>query len=196
MKKKEKGLLSLLLIGVLGTVAGLGVFGAFTSTTANPNNEFAAGTVAISDNDSNAALYSVASQKPGESITRCIRVSYTGSLPANVRMYSTSTIGALGPHVNLTIQPGTMPVGTAYPSCTGFTADSGGPLFNNTLSNFASTHNSYANGLVDYPGATTSWATNSNVVYQVTATLSNSAPDSVQGATTGQHTFTWEAQNQ
>ena len=84
MNKKEKGLLSLLLIGVLGTVAGLGVFGAFSSTTSNPNNEFAAGTVAISDNDSNTAMYNVANQKPGDSVTRCIRVTYTGS-PARER---------------------------------------------------------------------------------------------------------------
>ena len=195
MNKKEKGLLSLLLIGVLGTVAGLGVFGAFTSTTSNANNELAAGTVAISDNDSNTAMYSVSNQKPGDSVTRCIRVTYTGSLPANVRLYTTSTIGALGPHVNLTVTPGTMPVGTAYPQCTGFVAD-GAALFNGTLSGFATTHNSYASGLVDFPGATTSWATSNTVVYQFTVALSASAPDTVQAATTGQHTYTWEAQNQ
>jgi hypothetical protein len=34
------------------------------------------------------------------------------------------------------------------------------------------------------------------VVYRVTATLSASAPDSAQGATTGLHTIRWEAQNQ
>jgi hypothetical protein len=195
MNRKEKGLLSLLLIGVLGTVAGLGVFGAFSSTTSNPNNEFAAGTVAISDNDSNTAMYNVSNQKPGDSVTRCIRVTYTGSLPANVRLYTNSTIGALGPHVNLTVTPGTMPVGTAYPQCTGFTAD-GGALYTGTLSGFATTHNSYANGLVDFPGSTTNWATNNTVVYQFTVAMSASAPDTVQGATTGQHTYTWEAQNQ
>jgi hypothetical protein len=195
MNKKEKGLLSLLLIGVLGTVAGLGVFGAFSSTTSNPNNEFAAGTVAISDNDSNTAMYNVSNQKPGDSLTRCVRVTYTGSLPANVRLYTGSSIGTLGPHVNLTVTPGTMPVGTAYPQCTGFTAD-GAALYNGTLSGFATAHNSYANGLVDFPGSTTSWATNNTVVYQFTVAMSASAPDTVQGATTGQHTYTWEAQNQ
>jgi hypothetical protein len=195
MNRKEKGLLSLLLIGVLGTVAGLGVFGAFSSTASNPNNEFAAGTVAISDNDSNTAMYNVSNQKPGDSLTRCVRVTYTGSLPANVRLYTASSIGALGPHVNLTVTPGTMPVGTAYPQCTGFTAD-GAALYNGTLSGFATAHNSYANGLVDFPGSTTSWATNNTVVYQFTVAMSASAPDTVQGATTGQHTYTWEAQNQ
>ena len=195
MNKREKGLLSLLLIGVLGTVAGLGVFGAFSSTTSNPNNEFAAGTVAISDNDSNTAMYNVSNQKPGDSVTRCIRVTYTGSLASNVRLYTTSTIGALGPHVNLTVTPGTMPVETAYPDCRGFEGDKD-PIYDGTLSGFAAAHDSYANGVVDFPESNTSWATNDTVVYQFTVAMSASAPDTVQGATTGQHTYTWEAQNQ
>ncbi len=88
-----------------------------------------------------------------------------------------------------------MPVGTAYPLCTGFTADRRDAVQQHA-GGLRRTHNTYANGLVDFPGAPTSWSTNNNVVYQVTASLSTSAPDTVQGATTGQHTYTWEAQNQ
>ncbi len=195
MSTKEKGLLSLLLVGVMSAVVGMGVFGAFSATTSNTGNQVTAGTVAISDNDSNTAMYSVGNQKPGDTLTRCIRVTYTGSLASNVRLYTGSSIGALGPHVNLTVTPGTMPTGTTFPNCTGFTAD-GAAIFNNTLSNFAATHSSYATGLVDNPGSSSSWVQNDNVVYQFTVQLSASAPDTAQGATTGTHTYTWEAQNQ
>ena len=44
----------------------MGVFGAFSATTSNTgNNEFTAGTVAISDNDSNTAMYSVSQPEAG-----------------------------------------------------------------------------------------------------------------------------------
>jgi Camelysin metallo-endopeptidase len=195
MRTSTKVLLTALCVGALGSLAAMGVFGAFSSTTTNAGNTITAGTVSIADNDAGAAMYSLTNAKPGESVSKCIKVTYTGSLDADVRIYTTSTIGALGQYVELTITPGTQTTPT-FPSCTGFTADSGGALYTGTLANFASTKNSYANGVVDYPGTGTKWTANESVVYQVTATLQSSAPESAQGATTGAHTFTWEARNQ
>jgi hypothetical protein len=195
MKTTTKVLLTALCVGALGSLAAMGVFGAFSSTTTNAGNTITAGTVAIADNDAGAAMYSLAAAKPGESVSKCIKVTYTGSLDADVRIYTTSTIGSLGQYVDLTITPGTQ-ASPSFPSCTGFTADSGGALYTGTLQNFGSTKNSYANGVADYPGSGTKWATNESVVYQVTATLQSSAPDVAQGLTTGAHTFTWEARNQ
>jgi predicted ribosomally synthesized peptide with SipW-like signal peptide len=196
VKFREKLLLSFLLIGVLGGLAGLGVFAAFSSTTSNDNNSFSAGSVTISDNDANSALYSVTNKKPGDSVSGCIKVTYTGSLAADVHIYTTSTMGSLAQYVDLTITPGTQAV-SSFPSCTGFVADAGGAIYTGTLQNFANTKNSYANGVVDYPGLlATSWSQNDSVVYQFTATLQSSAPDTAQGGTTGSHSFTWEARNQ
>jgi hypothetical protein len=195
MKTTTKVLLTALCVGALGSLAAMGVFGAFSSTTTNAGNTITAGTVAIADNDAGAAMYSITNAKPGESVSRCIKVTYTGSLDADVHLYTSSTIGALGQYVDLTITPGSQTTPT-FPSCTGFTADSGGALYTGTLANFATTKNSYANGVVDYPGSGTKWAANESVVYQVTATLQSSAPEAAQGATTGAHTFTWEARNQ
>ena len=48
MSKKEKLLLSILVVGVAGIVAAFGVFSAFSSQTSNPGNNFTAGTVNIS----------------------------------------------------------------------------------------------------------------------------------------------------
>jgi hypothetical protein len=195
MKTTTKVLLTALCVGALGSLAAMGVFGAFSSTTTNAGNTITAGTVAIADNDAGAAMYSLTNAKPGESVSKCIKVTYTGSLDADVHLYTTSTIGSLGQYVELTITPGTQATST-FPSCTGFTPDSGGALYTGTLQNFGTTKNSYANGVVDYPGSGTKWASGESVVYQVTATLQSSAPDAAQGLTTGAHTFTWEARNQ
>jgi len=195
MRTSTKVLLTALCVGALGSLAAMGVFGAFSSTTTNAGNTITAGTVAIADNDAGAAMYSIASAKPGESVSKCIKVTYTGSLDADVHIYTGSTIGSLGQYVDLTITPGTQATST-FPSCTGFTPDSGGAIYTGTLQSFGSTKNSYANGVVDYPGSGTKWATNESVVYQVTAALQSSAPDAAQGLTTGAHTFTWEARNQ
>jgi hypothetical protein len=196
VKTTTKVLLTALCVGALGSLAAMGVFGAFSATTSNAGNTITAGTVSIADNDAGAAMYSLAAAKPGDSVSKCIKVTYTGSIDADVRIYTTSTIGSLGQYVDLTITPGTQTTST-FPSCTGFTADSGGAIYTGTLQNFGSAKNSYANGVVDNPGTTaTKWVANDSVVYQVTATLQSSAPDAAQGLTTGSHTFTWEARNQ
>jgi len=196
VKTTTKVLLTALCVGALGSLAAMGVFGAFSATTSNAGNTITAGTVAIADNDAGAAMYSIPNAKPGESVSKCIKVTYTGSVDADVRIYTTSTIGSLGQYVDLTITPGTQATPT-FPSCTGFTPDAGGALYTGTLQNFGTAKGSYANGVVDNPGTVaTKWVANDSVVYQVTATLQSSAPDVAQGLTTGAHTFTWEARNQ
>jgi len=125
MSRTSKVLTSLLMVGLLGAVAGIGVFSAFSSTTTNPNNTFSAGSVTLADNDSNAALYSVTNKKPGDSVTSCIKVTYTGTLAADVHIYTLNTINAFGQYIDLTIQPGTQS-SPSFPSCTGFVADAGG----------------------------------------------------------------------
>lgn len=181
----------MLVVGVVGAVAGVGSFSAFTSQADNDSNRVAAGSVTLADNDGGTApLYDITNAKPGDTQTSCIRVSYTGSLAADVKLYTPSTIGALGPQVNLKIESGTQ-ASPSYPSCTGFSAET--TLFDAALSTFAT---SYAAGVADYPGAGTSWTNGGAVVYRVTATLSASAPDGSQGATTGLHTLRWEARNQ
>lgn len=196
MSNRTKILRTLVVLGVLACIAGAGVFSAFSSQTDNPGNVVTAGSVTLSDNDAGAALYALTAAKPGDTQQSCIKVTYTGTLNSNVRIYTPSTIGELGPNVTLKIEGGTQTT-PSFPSCTGFSADSGGALFEGTLAAFASEHNSFATGVVDFPGTVaTKWVTNDAVVYRVTATLSASAPDSAQGKTTGTHIIRWEAQNQ
>ena len=192
MSTSKKLLRTLVVIGVTGAIAGVGAFSAFTSQADNPDNVVTAGTVVLADNDSNTALYSITAGKPGSTSTKCHRVSYTGSLPADVKLYTPSTIGALGPQVNLKIETGTSVTGAR--DCSDFVVDvTGAEIFNAALSTFPTT---YTGGVSDYPGAGTSWVNGNAVMYRVTATLSSAAPDSAQGATTGTHVLRWEAQNQ
>jgi hypothetical protein len=188
----KKALRTLVVVAVAGGLAALGAFSAFTSQADNPGNTVTAGSVDLADNDAGSALYSLTGVKPGDvSTAKCIRVSYSGSLDADVKLYTPSTIGALGPYVNLKVEAGTQ-ASPSFPSCSGFSAET--TLFDAALSTFPTT---YAGGLSDYPGTSaTKWANGDVVVYRVTTTLSASTPDGVQGATTGSHTLRWEARNQ
>jgi predicted ribosomally synthesized peptide with SipW-like signal peptide len=197
MSNRSKVLRTLLLLGIVACIAGAGVFSAFSSQTENSGNVITTGTVTLEDNDAGAAMYSLTAAKPGESKSSCIKVTYKGSLPATVKLFTpTTTIGELGPYVNLKVEAGTQTT-TTFPSCEGFSAfGTGGTLYEGTLTAFATEKNSYANGISTFPTGATKWETNNSVVYKFTVTLSSSAPNTVQGATTGSHAFRWEAQNQ
>jgi predicted ribosomally synthesized peptide with SipW-like signal peptide len=196
MTTRSKILRTLVVLGVLACIAGAGVFSAFSSQTDSPENVVTAGTVKLGDNDAGAAVYKLTNAKPGDSQTSCIKVTYTGTLDAAVRFYTPTAIGPLGSSVNLKVEPGTQTGSPSFPSCANFTPDAGGALFEGTLSSFAAEHSAYANGVADFPGSSSKWATNDSVVYRVMATLAANAPDSAQGQSTGEHILRWEAQNQ
>ncbi|HXF37836.1 MAG TPA: TasA family protein [Actinomycetota bacterium] len=197
MDRTRKVLLTVLVIGILGTLAGFGTFSAFSSTTENRDNAFQAGTVYLEDNDAGTSMYQVSNAAPLDQVQRCIRITYLGSLPADVRLYTASSINPLGDHIDLVVEKGTMPAGTAFPGCTGFSSEA--TLFTGTLSGFAASHGDYATGLPAYPGAGTSWVQNDTLVYRFTLTLRDDNAANGQGAgplSTGPHTYTWEARDQ
>ena len=173
------------------TVAGFVTFSAFSSTTSNSGNTFDAGSVVLADNDSGAAMYTVSNQKPGQSTVKCIKLTYTGSLDADVKLYTTSSVNASAQYLDLVVEKGTSDTST-FPNCGTFTSQS--TLYSGTLSNFASTKNSYANGIAAYPGSATKWVANDTLVYRFTVSVQDS--NSAQGATSGSHAFTWQANSQ
>jgi len=195
MNKRMKVALSALVVGVFGSFAAMGVYGVFSATTQNAGNEISSGTVEFSDNDSGAALYNATGFRPGESISRCIKTTYTGTLPALVRLYSSSTPGPLAQYVDLTITQGTQSSST-FPSCTGFTPDATGAIFTGTLQSFEQSRSGYATGIATAPAGKSSWSNGESLVYRFQATLQASAPDSSQGWSSGVHSFLWEARNQ
>src|SRR3954471_10700396 len=150
MTTARKGLATLVVVGVTGGLAVFGTFAAFSDTTSNSGNQFSTGTVTLTNNSTSAMFNNVTGATPGAPSTdRCIKVAYTGSLAATVKLYTTdSSGGALAQYTDVTITPGTYSGATpAFPDCTGFTADAGGAIYTGTLDNFRTTKNSYANGI-------------------------------------------------
>ena len=163
-------------------------YSAFSATTASPTNNWSAGTVALSDDDSNTAMFTASNLKPGATGTKCIAVTSTGSLASTVKLYGTSyaTTNALAANINLKVEEGT---GATSSSCAGFTG--GTTLYDGAMSTFGTTKTSFANGV-------SSWAptgsANETKSYKITYLLSSSTPDSAQGGTAALG-FTWESQN-
>jgi predicted ribosomally synthesized peptide with SipW-like signal peptide len=99
----KKILLSLIVIGLLASLATASTFASFTAQTDNPNNTFSTGTLVLSntrtggstcystgggstDSNSNAGcdtLISASVKKPGDAATQTLKIQNSGSLDAS-----------------------------------------------------------------------------------------------------------------
>ena len=194
MSRTERVLVSMVVVGVLCGVTTFGVFGAFSATTQNAGNEISTGTVALGDNDAGSSMFNVTGAKPGDTWTKCIKVTYTGSLPADVRSWLSSTPGPLTPYLSLKLERGTQTTG-AFPDCGNFAPASTDPVvYDNPFVN-AGMPRSPETSLSVAPVDKASWVQGDVLALRMTLTLSSSMPDTVQGATTGNATVIWEAKN-
>jgi hypothetical protein len=190
----RKVLASIVVIGALGALLGSGAFSAFTATTSNSGNSITSGTVKVDQHAGATTLYNVTNQKPGDATTGCVRVTYSGSLAATVHLYTTSSV-TNGSSYNLKVERGS---GLSSPdntmNCTGFAASS--TLYNNTLGTFASTFTDYATGAAG-KAADAAWATSDAVDYKFTITQNDDTTPNAHTSTasSGSHTFVWEARN-
>lgn len=178
-------------LALSGAVVAQSSYAAFSATTVNPTNNWAAGTVALSDDDANVAAFSAENLKPGSTGTKVIAVTSNGSLASAVKLYGTgaSTTNALSSYVNLTITQGT---GGTFSSGSGFTPlTTGANVYTGTLAGFASSATGYSTGLGTW--ATTGTAPETRT-FQIKYTVDAAAPNSTQGGTAAIG-FTWEAQN-
>lgn len=186
---------TLLVLALFGAAVTISTWSAFSSTTENASSSFAAGTVTLTDNDSGTAMLSLTGAKPGNTDTSCIKVSYTGSLPATVRLYGTTTGTGLDQYLDLTVTRGTTT--SAFDSCSGFTADAtdylgsgAGVVYSGTLQAFP---DGYTAGIVDPTTATPeSWTNPEDHAYKFVVTVQDN--NSAQGLNATQ-AFTWEARN-
>lgn len=159
---------------------------AFNATTTNGSNTFAAGTVTLADDDGGSVMFSLSGMKPGDTSAKCVNVTYTGSLTADIKLYGTVGGTGLAPYLNTTIDVGTGADGGAGLSCTGFVSDS--TLYSGTLAAFGSANTNYATGLGGYPGATNPTTKS----YRITVALQDDNAAQGKNATA---TLTWEAQS-
>ena len=173
-----------------GAIISTASYSAFSATTSNPTSNWSTGTVQLTDDDSDVALFSASGLMPGDTGTRCITVTSTGSLPSSVRLYGTAatTTNSLSSFLDLTIQQGS---GASSASCDGFTpASQGAQVFSGTLADFASQRTGYATGAPTWSPDGTAAESHS---FKFTYALSQSTPNTGQDSRAA-IAFTWEAQ--
>jgi len=183
---------------------------AFTASTDNPGNSWQTGSVVLADGDSEAALFSTTADgalKPGSTRSRCIRIDYTGSLPADIRMYlGTPSGGAstLDQYLVMSVERGTDVTTTtnvAADCSTGFTPatpltfpynthEADDPLADTsrTLAHLKATHRDPGSGLL----VSQSTGTGTSLTLRITYVLEED--NDAQGKQSSA-TFTWEARN-
>jgi predicted ribosomally synthesized peptide with SipW-like signal peptide len=190
--KARRLLLTALIVGGLSALVGLGTYSAFTATTTNSGNSISSGTVNISQHTGATTLYNVTNQKPGDSVTKCVRVTYSGSITASaVKLYASAGI-TNGTQFNLEIDRGSgMTTLDGTDSCAGFTQTS--VAYNGNLGSLGS---SYATG-VDGKASAATWATNDAIDYRFIITQNDdpTANAHTSALSSGAHTFTWEARS-
>lgn len=159
---------------------------AFSAQTGNPSNSWTTGSVSLTDDDGGgaaSAMFKVTGMMPGDTVTKCIAVTYTGSVdPAPVKLFSAVTDNGLADHLDVTIKEGD---GGGYSSCTGFVASA--TLANAVTLTAFGANNSYATGV----GTWDPTATGQTKTYQFVVTLGSDTPEGAQGSD-AQATFTWE----
>jgi hypothetical protein len=171
LKRKLTG--SVLLCALMAAIVGMAItFSAFTATTDNSGNDFAAGTVVLSDNDSGTKLISMAEMAPGTTQTKCLTVRYTGSLDAYVSMYgatTSTTTDSLAPYLDVKVTRGKFAAGftpTGFDCGTDADFVAGAVVYDGTLEGLPG---NYADGL-ETPAKPT-WVKDDSNVYKVTVTL-------------------------
>ncbi len=175
---------ALIMVGLL-TIQGSQA--AFTASTDNGVNNFASGDVVISDDDGGVqVMFDLSDMAPGTTATRCINVTYSGSLTADVTLYGTIAGTGLAPYLDTQIAIGSGAAGGSTFDCTGFSG--GTQVFDDTLAVFGATHTDYASGVGGFTGATDTTTRS----YQITVTLLDDDNAQAKSATA---TFVWEAQN-
>lgn len=163
---------------------------AFSGTTSNSGNSFTVGSVDLVDDDTGSALFSASNMIPGQTVTRCIVVTYQGTIgnPGPVRIYSggLTDSGSLATELDLTVEEGT---GGTFTTCSGFV--SSGTIESGTLADFNTSHTGYANGAGAWDPSTTPESRS----YRITITLPSDAANGFQGQSVTGLVFTWEVQS-
>lgn len=187
---------------------------AFSATTVTGSNSWANGTVTITNDQAGVAVFNgLTGLKPDASATSltlpgtgaytasttasggsaCLKVTYTGSLAANIRLYGTVTNAGLAQHLLLSVDTGTDTAPGADVSCATYTsvANVYGPSPNTNI---------YLNAFpANWAGAnTTAWtnvAQNATKWYRISWALPSDTALTGASSVNAQVVFTWEAQN-
>jgi len=175
-----------------------GSYAAFSGTTSVPGNSFTAGSVSL-QNDQNAGNayaqvgtvpFTVGNLKPGSTGTHCVVVKSNGNLAGIGKFYvpTETTTNAMDQYLTVSVDAD---YGKADTNCTGFSTTPTTVIPATAMNTIATTYASYATGAGSWSvlGTPPEVAT-----YRFTYTLSNAAPNTVQGGNVTA-TFQWEVDN-
>jgi hypothetical protein len=171
-----------LIAGVLAS--GMLVWGSshalFSGKTMQPTNSWAAGTVSVGDDDAGAAMFTVSGILPGDSGSKCITVTYTGNVDADVRLYATLSGTGLGTYIDTVIDQG---AGGSFANCASFVTD---VSTSGTMATFAAARTNFATGFG-------TWAPTANGQTRTYRVAWAMQPDNGGISKTANLTLTWEA---
>lgn len=163
---------------------------AFTGSTENTGNSWDAGTVTLTDDDAGSALFTATNQKPGDTATDCIEVTYGGSITpsAAVDLYAAVTESfdasgnGLGDDLDVVVE-----LGAAGASCTLFGTGTG--IYNGTLAAFNTSASALSTGWTPVVGGLTP---DTMRPFRFTVTLGDDTANDAQGDGADAD-FTWSA---
>ncbi len=183
-----------LAIVALGASVYQASYAAFTGQTRNSGNEWATGSVKLTDDDNGAARFRVTDMLPGDTQTKCITVTADASVPSTVKGYAinpvTSTVG-LENKILVTIDSGN---GGSFADCTGFNAIGAPHVTDAPLSTIAQT-GSFATGFGGWTVPTGVSSRTYRMTWRFDTTgMSQAQIDQMQGARTGID-MQWEMQS-
>lgn len=189
--KKVFGVAAVLLV-----LAG-GIYGAFSASVSSTGNQFSTGSIGLSADGGasgvgTSPVYFKANAVPGDNGnngTECVKIENVGTTNgASFVLYGSTTgspTAALVSQLELTIEEGT---GDAK-DCSDFTP--GSTVYDGTLEDFQADHTSFGTGI-----SLGSLAPAAEKTYRYYIELPGTAnPASIQNATAGNQTFTWEIQS-
>ena len=192
MTRKRKLFTSIAVVTMVAALGAFATYAAFSATTSNTGNQIQSGTVDLNDTDGGTGKlsYLIGDQLPNASSQKCIRINYTGTLAATVKLYRSAVNAAANGRYTLQVERGT---DTSAPDSTMSCAD-----FNPTADVFASADldtlgDTYAGG-VDVKGS--AFATGNFVDLRFTTTVKDGVVNGNKtNNDTGSFDYTFEARN-
>lgn len=178
---------------ISGIAVSQASYSAFSARVDSPAATWEAGSIDLTNDSPTTTLFTAAGNlRPTDTETKCIDVSFAGTLDSTVKFYATDYAAGttpLGTFIDLVITEG-----APGATCAGFIPAIGSePLYEGTLDALGT---GVANDFLH--GIPTNWApkaaTDQKRAFQITYTLQEGTEDSAQGGTAS-ILFAWEAQN-
>ncbi len=193
---KRKLFLTFAVVALVSGVGVLGTYAAFSATTTNTGNQVTSGTVILTDSDGGTgklALFT-GDNAPTATQSKCVRVTYSGSLTAAaVKIYRTSINAGANGKYSLRIERGgtSLSAPAADMNCTSFSQVSDAYA----TADLDSLGTTYGTG-VDGKAAAATWTSGNTQDYRFTVTVKDGV---LNGNTTSNDTglfdFVWEARS-